>query len=168
MFNIVGCNHGIQVGTGGFADFDNVDQNEQRTHFRQMLEDICDEAEIHLVLEENGGPEEMAAKQIADKRGIPWYDVNTTNEDKDRLGIPHDYVNGNYSDEQRSEWHRQREQIMVQKIKHHAQECESVLIVCGFYHMFPIAELLEQDGVAVQQIDYRERAWHRAGIFCEG
>ena len=128
---------------------------------------MCDEQEIQIVLEENGGPEETGAKQIVDRRGIPWHDVNTTNEDKDRLGIPRDYVNGSYSDEQKNEWHRQREQVMLEKIKQQLQECEceSVLIVCGFDHMSHIAELLEQDGATVQQIDYRKSSWYRAGIF---
>jgi hypothetical protein len=34
-----------------------------------MLENICDKTGIQLVLEENGGPEETAAEQIAGRGG---------------------------------------------------------------------------------------------------
>jgi hypothetical protein len=50
VFHIVGCNHGIQPGTGGFADFDGVDEKEQRGHFRTMVENICVNHSIQLVL----------------------------------------------------------------------------------------------------------------------
>ena len=75
MFYIVGCNHGIQVCTGGLAEFDRADQNEQRAHFRGMLGEICANRRIEIVLEEDGGPEETAAEQIADRHDIPWHDI---------------------------------------------------------------------------------------------
>ncbi len=59
-FHIVGCNHGIQVGTGGFAALDGVAANEQREHFRAMLSSICAQSGIDSVFEEDGGPEETA------------------------------------------------------------------------------------------------------------
>ena len=166
MFYIVGCNHGIQVGTGGFAKFDSADQNEQRAHFMSMLEEICTNRKIKIVLEEDGGPEETAAEQIADRHDIPWHDINTSNEDKDRLGIPRNYVDGPYIDEEKNAWHRQREEFMVERINEYSRGLQNVLVVCGFEHMPHIAELLEQKRAAVEQIDYRALAlWYRAGIF---
>lgn len=163
VFHIVGCNHGIQVGSSGFGEFDSADQKEQRRRFRELLDGICDRTGTEVVLEENGGPEETAAEQIAKGHRIPWYDINTTNEDKDRLGIPRNYVDEPHAEDQKEEWHRLRERVMVQKIKQHARYDQSVLIVCGFDHMSHIAELLQQGAVAVE--DYRERTWYRPGLF---
>ncbi len=94
MIHIVGCNHGIQLGIGGFAALDTAEQNEQRAHFRALLEGICEGQAVQIVLEEDGAPEETAGEQIATQRNIPWININTSNEDKNQMGIPIDYVAG--------------------------------------------------------------------------
>lgn len=132
-----------------------------------MLEDICLGQAIQIMLEENGAPEEMAGEQIADQRNIPWIDINTSNEDKDRLGIPREYVTGPYTAEQKSNWNHQRELFMLEKINKHRGEGETLLIVCGFDHFQPLTELLEQDGTLVRQWDYRSLGWYRHGVFAE-
>jgi hypothetical protein len=167
LIHIVGCNHGIQVGIGGFTGLDPDDQNEQRAHFRVLLENICEEQAIQIVLEEDGAPEETAGEQIATQRNIPWTDINTSNDDKNQMGIPIDYVNGAYTEDQKSNWNHQRELFMVGKINEHRSEGESLLIICGFVHMQPLAEILGQDGTSVQQWDYRNLDWHLPGVFAE-
>jgi hypothetical protein len=164
VFHVVGCNHGIQPGTGGFADFDGVDENEQRGHFRTMLEDICVNHSIQIVLEEDGDPEETAAKQIADSHKIPWRDINTSNNDKDRMGIPRDYVSGAYDAEQKREWHRQREQFMLEKINEYGKGAQALLIICGFVHVQHLVDLLDRGGT-VQPTDYKNLGWYRRDIF---
>ena len=167
MIHIVGCNHGIQVGIGGFTGLDPADQNEQRAHFRVLLENICEEQAIQIVLEEDGAPEETAGEQIAAQRNIPWTDINTSNNDKTQMGIPIDYVTGPYTEDQKSNWNHQRELFMVGKINEHRSEGESLLIICGFVHVQPLGEILGQDGTSVQQWDYRNLDWYLPGVFEE-
>jgi hypothetical protein len=164
VFHIVGCNHGIQTGTGGFANFDGADQNDQRGHFRTMVENICVNDATQIVLEEDGDPEETAAKQIADRHRIPWRDINTSNNDKDRMGIPRDYVSGAYDAEQKREWHHQREQFMLERINEYGKGAQALLIICGFVHVQHLAALLAQGGT-VQPTDYRTLGWFRRDIF---
>jgi hypothetical protein len=167
LIHIVGCNHGIQVGVGGFADYDPAEQNEQRAHFRALLEDICEERAIQIVLEENGAPEETAGEQIAAQLNIPWADFNTPNDDKIQMGIPIDYLTGPYTEEQKNNWNHQRELFMMRKINERRGQNESLLIICGFAHMQPLADILGQDGTAIQTWDYRNLDWFLPGVFAE-
>jgi hypothetical protein len=168
LIHVVGCNHGIQGGLGGFAALDSAEQNEQRDHFRALLETICEEQAIQIVLEEDGAPEETAGEQIAAQRDIPWADINTSNDDKIQMGIPIDYVTGPYTEAQKTNWNHQRELFMVDKINEHRNEGESLLIICGFAHMQQLADVLRQDDTPVQQWDYRNLDWYLPGVFAEG
>jgi hypothetical protein len=167
LIHIVGCNHGIQVGIGGFTGLDPPEQNEQRAHFRALLESICDGQAIQIVLEEDGAPEETAGEQIAAQRTIPWIDINTSNDDKNQMGVPIDYVTGPYTEDQKNNWNHQRELFMAGKINEHRSEGESLLIICGFTHMQPLAKILEQDGTPIQLRDYRNLDWYLPGVFAE-
>lgn len=165
MFYIVGCNHGIQPGTGGFTALDTADQNEQRAYFRAVIQEICVANGIEIVLEEYGDLEETIGNQLADHFRIPWRDINTSNADKDRMGIPQDYVAGPYSDEQRANWNYQREQFMLAKICEYRKNTTDILIICGFDHMRSLALLLAEKGAQVQETDYRRLEWYRSGVF---
>ena len=157
----------MQVGVGGFAGLDPAEQNEQRTHFRALLEGICEGQAIQIVLEEDGSAEETAGEQIAAQRNIPWIYINTSNDDKTQMGIPINYITGPYTEVQKNNWNHQRELFMVGKINEHRSEGESLLIVCGFAHMQPLTDMLGQDGVLVQQWDYRNFDWYLPGVFAQ-
>lgn len=165
MFHIVGCNHGIQVGDSGFAALDSADQNEQRAHFRQMLEQIYLENGIQVLLEEDGAPEMTSGEQLADRYGISWADINTSNEDKDRMSIPRDYMSGKYTEEQRNGWNRQREDFMVGRIDQHRGDAERAMVICGFDHLKPLAQMLRANGFEVRTWDYRLLDWYRPEVF---
>jgi hypothetical protein len=167
LIHVVGCNHGIQVGIDGFAGLDPAEQNEQRAHFRALLESICEEQAIQIVLEEDGAPEETAGEQLATQRDIPWIDINTSDDDKHQMGIPIDYVTGPYAEDQKNNWNHQRELFMVGKINEHRSEGESLLIICGFAHMQPLADILGQDGTLIQIWDYRNLDWYLLGVFAQ-
>jgi hypothetical protein len=168
LFHIIGCNHGIQLGTGGFAVFDGAEANEQREHFRRLLSGICAENGIEILLEEDGTIERTSAQEIATDRGIAWENINTTNQDKDQLGIPRDYLTGPYSDEQKDQWTRQRELFMVARIVAHSESIKNAMVICGFEHLEPIFAQLEAQGITVRMLDYRASSWYRLGVFDEG
>jgi hypothetical protein len=165
VFHIVGCNHGIQVGTGGFAALDGAAANEQREHYRAMLSSICTQNGIDSVFEEDGSPEETAGQQLAGQLGIRWSDVNTSNHDKQEMGIPQNYVAGDYPAELKDKWNRQREEFMASKIKAERGNAKTSLVICGFDHISPLADLLAQDGTQVHKYDYRDLPWHQHGVF---
>jgi hypothetical protein len=132
-----------------------------------LLEGICEGQAIQIVLEEDGSAEETAGEQIAAQRNIPWIYINTSNDDKTQMGIPINYITGPYTEVQKNNWNHQRELFMVGKINEHRSEGESLLIVCGFAHMQPLTDMLGQDGVLVQQWDYRNFDWYLPGVFAQ-
>lgn len=167
MLFIVGCNHGIQVGTGGFAALDGVAASEQREHYRAMLESICARNRVDSIFEENGAPEETGAKQLAVRLGVLWSDINTSNEDKQNMGIPPDYLTGPYTAEEKAQWNRRREEFMATRIKAQRRDAKSSLVICGFDHLEALADLLRQGGTIVRKLDYRSLSWYRPGVFTE-
>jgi hypothetical protein len=167
LIYVVGCNHGIQVEPGDlWAASDSSEQQEQRNHFAGLLEDIIKEKKIEFIGEEAGRVGETSAGRLANKYKIPATNINTTNADKEKMGIPKGYPTGLYRNEQKEQWHRKREQFMLQRIRKHRGEAKNLLIICGFEHLDRLSGFLQQDG-EVQRIDYRKFGWYRAAFFGE-
>jgi hypothetical protein len=162
---VVGCNHGIQLPPDGlWSRTDKTEMQEQRRHFTALLEDILKRMEIGFIGEEGGGGEETIAEILGKNHKIPISNINTSNADKKRLGIPCDYVSGSYSATQKELWHRLREQFMLARIGEYGSAAKNLLVVCGFVHLERLSELLWEKGV-VKQIDYREAKWYRPEVF---
>lgn len=167
LYHIVGCNHGIQPGIGFLSALDGKEVNEQREHFTKLVRELCAEHELQIVLEEDGTVEETAGHQLAVERNIPWENINTTNEDKERMDIPRDYVDGPYDEERKREWSRQRETFMAGKIIAHQKASPRGLVICGFDHSEALMDLLKMRGIPTQVWDYRKLDWYRSGVFAE-
>jgi hypothetical protein len=165
MSYVVGCNHGIQPADSILTALDTPEQNEQRVYFRDMLAEIIAIGEIQIVCEEWGDVEQTAAHRLALRQGIPWRNINTSNRDKDRMGIPRDYDQGPYAEEQKNQWNRLRERFMLNRIIHYGENAQNALIICGFVHFEPLARLLAQHGTPVEWRDYKTLPWYRRGVF---
>lgn len=88
------------------------------------------------------------------------------------MRIPRDYlsrVNGQhkYGEVQTKIWLKQREEFMVSRTKEEHGESQSVLVICGFEHLYPISDLLRRDRTAVFPVDYRQAVWYRPDVFTE-
>ena len=81
------------------------------------------------------------------------------------MGIPIDYVTGPYTDAEKNGWNHQRDLFMAGKINEHRSEDECLLIICGFVHMQPLADILGQDETQIQIWDYRNLGWYVPGVF---
>lgn len=187
---VLGCKHGIQPPEGfsvlglpmacqrcsssvtgipqGTSTCEHIQR--QRSHFRDLIAEIIKERKIRFVGEEWGLPHKTIACELigSDK----WRNINTTPSDLKRMGIPSDYLdkeNGKYkySDAQRAAWHKQREEHMLRRIIQEQGNAKSVLVICGFAHMNPLARLLQQDSPSVCTRDYRNEGWYRPDIFSE-
>lgn len=166
MIYVVGCNHGIQLEPSGpFAALDGDDQQKQRALFAALLGDILKKGEIQFVGEEWGDVEPTIADVLAKKCNIPYKNVNTSETDKKRLGIPCNYVEGPFSEEQKEQWHRQREQFMFERIREYRGAARNLLVVCGFTHEERLSSLLVQEGTRPERIDYRKCSWYRPRVF---
>lgn len=165
MVCIVGCNHGIQPARSQLTALDTPDQNDQRAHFEKMLRGILRECEIQIVCEEWGDVEETIAQTMARETQLAWRDINTSNADKDRMGIPRDYVQGPYSDGEKRNWNGLRERFMLDRINEYRADARNLLIVCGFAHLDVLAESLGANDEPVKPVDYRRFDWYRPGVF---
>ena len=94
-------------------------------------------------------------------------DINTTLEELDEMKIPRDYIHGACSPEQKQQWTRQREAIMLKKLMESKGKATKYLVVCGFQHVEPLAGMLSKDCNTIELVDYRQRGWYQAGVFAE-
>ena len=83
------------------------------------------------------------------------------------MKIPRGYINGAYPPEQKQEWSRQRETVMLKKLMESKAKATRYLVVCGFEHMERLAEGLKKGCNTIEIIDYRQREWYQAGMFAE-
>jgi hypothetical protein len=164
---IVGCNHGIQLGDAdaGFGDSEQV--TEQKKQFANLIESLIKEKEIEFVGEEWGLANATSAHKLADENKKLWANINTTLEELDEMKIPRDYIHGAYLPEQKQQWTRQREAVMLKKLMGSKGDTTKYLVVCGFEHMEPLAGILSKECNNIELVDYRQRGWYQAGVFAE-
>jgi len=98
---------------------DSANAREQRVRFRKLIEQIVGEHEIQFIGEEWGDVETTFAEALAEKAGITWRNINTSQADKVRLGIPLDYASGPHTLEAKARWNEMREHFMFERIWEH-------------------------------------------------
>jgi hypothetical protein len=165
MIWVAGCNHGIQPRDEDWLTGDSPEARGQKAGFTELIEGILTREEIQFVGEEWGREEITIAYTAAERYGIPWANINTSAEELRKVSIPTDYVDGPFSDDQKAQWHRQREQVMLRKLQEKRGDSANLLVVCGFDHMEPMSELVCGIGPSVKTVDYRKSEWYRPGVF---
>lgn len=161
MIHVVGCNHGIQPRDPDWLTGDTSEAAEQKARFKQLIEATFKAVQAEFVAEEWGLANITTAHALADKCAIPWSNINTCFQDLDRLGIPRDYVNGDYTHDQKHKWNAEREKVMLRNIKACIKSRPNGVVICGFEHMGPLVELLRGDAIEAQAVDYRNEEWYR-------
>lgn len=164
---VVGCNHGIQRREPISCFDDTTVVRQQRSCFKDFLAGVIEQQGIEFIGEEWGCPQATFAHALAAEHEIHYSNISTTCEDLKGPGIPADYLSGNYADSQKKAWLRWREGFMFGKIKKGQGDAQSVLVICGFAHMNPIADLLRRDCADVVIVDYRKTDWYQTGVFAE-
>jgi len=163
---VVGCNHGIQPRDPDavFGDSDQV--KEQKKEFAKLIDTLIQENQIQFVGEEWGPASITIAHAAVDGYNkLPWDNINTTSEELDAMKIPRDYVHGAYSPDQKQQWTRQREPMMLKKLLERKGKAERYIVVCGFEHMEPLAEMLAKTCKSVEMVDYRKQKWYDKEAF---
>ena len=167
MVYILGCNHGIQQETVGDNEDTAQVRAEQRTYYKQLIDEIVREGDIRLICEEwphEGG--RTVAHRIADRCGLQWISIDTTPEQLRGMGIATPlYIRLPIPREKKAMWHSMREEVMVCKIKKKRVDAQNLLVVCGFDHMLPLSDRLREGIGGVKIVDYRKMGWYRPGVF---
>jgi hypothetical protein len=167
--HVIGCNHGIQKSTEeDLLPFDDIAGiRTQRLHFTCLLDAIVTNSKIQFIGEEWGLPQSSAARVLADQKGISWANINTSLEDLNMMGVPRDYVHGHYDPAAKARWTELREQFMFRRILESKGNAQQLMVICGSYHLKPMAQLLANLTRTVETIDYRILDWYRAGTFSD-
>jgi len=164
MILVVGCNHGIQYRQDPLCD--TPQKTEQKAQFAAFIARTIKDNKIQFVGEEWGLPEVTNARAAAEANGQTlWVNINTSFDELEGMGIPNNYADGDYSAEQKARWNRQREQVMVRKLRENRGTTERLVVICGFDHMLPLTELLRQDCRCVLPMDYRTLRWYDGNAF---
>lgn len=161
VIHVIGCNHGIQPRDPDWLGGDTNGAAEQKARFKQLIEASFISVQAEFVAEEWGLADVTTAHALADRCTIPWCNINTCHQDLDRLGIPHDYVNGDYTPDQKRNWNAEREKVMLRNIKACIESKPNGVVICGFDHMSPLVELLRGDGIEAEEVNYRKKEWYR-------
>lgn len=164
---IVGCNHGIQTEDADAVFGDSEYVTEQKRQFANLIKRLIKENEFEFVAEEWGLANASSARKLTDANKKSWANINTSQEELDSMKIPRGYINGAYSLEQKQKWTREREAVMVKKVRECCGEATKYLVICGFEHMQPLADMLREDCETVERVDYRQQQWYQAGLFAE-
>lgn len=171
MICVVGCNHGIQSrhqdADGPFSVLfeDPPEAKCQKSHFARLIDEIIKGRSIQFIGEEWGLQETSIAREVA-ADAVRWVNINTTLNELTTMGIPTDYTTkGKYTAHQAAQWNREREQVMFRKVQDSRGDARELLVVCGFEHLQPLANLFRTIENCVATIDYREFSWYRAGVF---
>jgi hypothetical protein len=162
---VVGCNHGVQPRDRDWmGDSDQV--KEHKAQFQKLIDTLIKENKIQFIGEEWGPSSVTNAYAAADDNKIPWANINTTNEELDALKIPRDYVNNAaYSADQKEQWTRQRDPVMLAKILEH--KAERFLVVCGFGHFSQLSEMLDKTCKHPEKVDCRTLDWYDDKLFSD-
>ncbi|MGH9543667.1 MAG: hypothetical protein ACRD23_00460 [Terriglobales bacterium] len=164
MILVVGCTHGIQPEEDQQFP-DTVQEREQRGKFAVFICRIINDNKIQFVGEEWGLPHTSIAHAVAEAHDqIPWFNINTSLVELREMGIPDNYVGGDYSAEQKAQWNRQREKVMIRKLRDNQRTAKRLIVVCGFDHMLPLTESLRNECRFVQFMDYRTLPWYDGAL----
>ena len=77
-----------------------------------------------------------------------WHNIDMPSAERGKRGIPLDYTDptGGYTDEQKTDWNRQREQYMFGEFNRQLGPDDSALIICGSEHIEGLTRLLAGAG----------------------
>jgi hypothetical protein len=139
--------------------------------FRKMLEGMIDEGLVHLIAEEAKQNYPTIPRRVAESRSIDWLGVDTTLEDKNRLGITDELTNRPTDllfDESTNFGAKGmylpnadglREELWV--LRTLESRSEAAIFVCGMLHLQKLAERFISAGCEVVQINVCDTEWYR-------
>jgi hypothetical protein len=164
MIYVAGCHHDIQSRDPVPFFVDSAAVNRQREQFVQLVEWMLTDEKVELMAEEWGRTSESVAQALAKKHMVRYVDINTSFQDLDTLQIPHDYRDlSKCTVDQWQACLRHREMFMLEKIRSPRGTANTVLVICGFDHLEPLAKQLRDDERVIQ-IEYRNENWYLVAV----
>jgi hypothetical protein len=148
-----------------------LQQQDATGDFRKMLEGIIDEHPVHLIAEEAKQNYSTIPRQVAESRSIDWLGVDTTPEDKIRLGIADELTNrpGDLLFDENTNYGVTgmylpnadgiREALWVSRTLE--SRAEAAIFVCGMLHLQKMADRFVSAGCEVIQTNVCETEWYK-------
>jgi hypothetical protein len=137
-------------------------------HLRQIIADQVNNSGIDLVAEEAAGLPTTVAQRLACKLDKPWIDMDMSKADRKLAGIddalidrqtypidPYENIGSRCLYLPQEDGIREA-QWLSRMLK---QRADVVLCICGFMHVDPFTNKLEEVGCSVEQLKLTESAW---------
>lgn len=165
MIVILGCDHCLQEPvktTGLWAGIEQTPKaRRQREGFRNLIEELIQKYHCTFIGEETRHGQRTPAVIIHEKLDLAYQNIDMTAEERIAKGIPgQGYEDDNqYSPQQKQDWHRLREQHMIEEIEAAGGDTENALIICGLLHVTPLYEHYRQDDEDVARVDVMDTPW---------
>ncbi len=159
---VVGLNHQIQradVLSGG----DEIEklEREQKTHFAGYVAQVIGERGVGFVGEEAQHGVALIGERVATDLKRRHANIEMPPAVRVARRIPDDYTRQDrpYTNDQRANWHREREQYMFDQVVQNAA-CNSALVFCGREHLDALATRFRQAGYEVDTYDLNREGWY--------
>jgi hypothetical protein len=165
MIVILGCDHCLQepvMMTGFWAGIEQTPKaRRQREGFQKVIEELIQKHHCTFIGEETNHGQRTPAVVISEKLGLTYLNIDMTAAERTAKGIPtHGYDDSSqYSPQQKHDWHRLREQHMIEEIETAGGDTENVLIICGAIHMKPLRDHYDQEDEDVVEVDITHAPW---------
>ncbi len=160
---IIGVDHHLQSREGfctndeGYRAF----LEGQWEHFRNLVSGRIRETGATLVGEEASHKEATFAQRLCEQCALGYANVEMTPEERERRQIPTGYSeNPGTSSEQKTAWHRAREDHMIEEFLRNSERHEGAILICGADHASALEAGLRGAGHQVRVMDARQEEWY--------
>jgi hypothetical protein len=139
-------------------------ETQQKAALRGRLEQLISQHRPELIAEEAKLDRECIGKQIADANGWKYCNLTMLWEERSKTGVARDY---DRAPETRQRAYKVFEAFMFDLIQKNRGSANSILVICGSYHVDGLDKLFRSAGDNVETEDTYYAPWYR-GVPMEG
>ncbi len=161
---ILGINHQIQwvriwsCSSGG--ELERFEQG-QKDKFRELLRKRIAERAVQFIAEETKHGEPSIAHELYASEGCRYANIEMHPDERAERKIPNNYeIDPNVPQEQKTQFHQQREEYMFEKAIAEAGDAESIIVICGRSHTPALASRFRDAGHRVEEADIQDEPWY--------
>jgi hypothetical protein len=130
----------------------------QKASLVARLEELVSARLPQLIAEEAKLDRDCLGKQIADSHGCKYCNLSMPCEDRSKAGVAKDY---DRRPETRRIAYEIFEAFMFEQVQKNRKDANTILVICGSYHVFGLAKLLRNAGDEVETEDTYDAEWYR-------
>lgn len=164
---VLGINHQIQWvriwSSSTSGELERFEQG-QKDGFRKLLRKTIAEREVEFIGEETKHGEPSIAHEVCTSEACRYANIEMHPDERAERMIPTNYeADPKVLQEQKTQFHQQREEYMFQKSIAEAGNAQSILVICGRNHTPVLARRFHEAGHQVDAADIQSESWYVEG-----